>query len=301
LTQSGHSLAMSAASAGLGPVPMLEHRWDGLDGLRRLKALDTAMADESTRAEFAAKLERIRVMLSAAPRQVLLIGEPSREQELRDSLARLWKDAASSDDPGESFGCDWTENRVRQAWSVNTQVNFCAKAYATVEESHPDAPALMVLGPYLTNGFLHRSIREQGGAYGGGASYSASSGVMRFYSYRDPRLAESLSDFDRASAWLMEGRHEERQLEEAILRVLSDIDRPESPAGEAVAAYFGIRHGRTPTFRRTARRAVMQVGMDDLRRVAERYLVADAASVAVVSNEATIEANSDLGFEICKL
>jgi len=301
LTQAGHSLAMSAASAGLGPVPMLEHYWDGLEGLRRLKALDAVMADEGARAEFAGKLQRIREMLRAAPRQVLLVGEPDRAEGLRASLADAWKDGPCGDACGDSFSYDWTERRVHQAWSVNTQVNFCAKAYATVDESHPDAPALMVLGPYLTNGFLHRSIREQGGAYGGGASYSVSSGAMRFYSYRDPRLAESLSDFDRATTWLMEGRQEERQLEEAILRVLSDIDRPESPAGEAIAAYFGTRHGRTPTHRREVRRAVMQVGMDDLRRVADRYLVAGTASVAVVSNEATIEANSDLGLEICKL
>ncbi|MCK5363553.1 MAG: peptidase M16, partial [Gammaproteobacteria bacterium] len=162
-------------------------------------------------------------------------------------------------------------------------------------------PVLMVLGPYLTNGFLHRSIREQGGAYGGGASYHPDSGAMRFYSYRDPRFAETLTDFDRAIAWLMEERHEERQLEEAILRVLSDIDRPESPAGEAIAAYFGSRHGRTPAHRRALRRAVMGVSKEQLKRVAGQYLTADAASVAVVSNEATIEANSELGLELCKL
>jgi len=124
---------------------------------------------------------------------------------------------------------------------------------------------------------------------------------MRFYSYRDPRLAETLTDFDRAIAWLIDERHQERQLEEAILRVLSDIDRPESPAGEATAAYFGSRHGRTPAHRRAIRRAVMGVSMDDLRRVAGQYLTADGASVAVISNEVTLEANTKLGLELCKL
>jgi hypothetical protein len=301
LTQSGHSLAMSAASAGLGPGAMLDHRWDGLEGLRRLKALDGAMADEDRRRSFADSLSRIRDRLSAAPRQVLLVAEPEREQEMRASLAELWKDAPAGNSGQGAFTCDWTESRVHQAWSVNTQVNFCAKAYATVDESHADAPALMVLGPYLTNGFLHRSIREQGGAYGGGASYNAGTGAMRFYSYRDPRLAETLADFDAATSWLLEGPHEARLLEEAVLRVLSDIDRPESPAGEAIAAYFGTRHGRTPAYRRAARRAVMTVTMEDLRRVAERYLTTNNANTAVVSNDATIEANKGLGLELCKL
>ena len=45
----------------------------------------------------------------------------------------------------------------------------------------------------------------------------------------------------------------------------------------------------------------MNVGMEDLRRVADRYLAADIANVAVVSNEATLEANAGLGLELCKL
>ena len=301
LTQSGHSLAMSAASAGLAPAALLDHRWDGLEGHRRLKALEAALADDSQLADFAGKLQRLRDTLLAAPRQVLLVGEPDREESMRASLAELWWDAPETNGKHPAFSCAWSESRVHQAWSINTQVNFCAKAYPTVAESHADAPALMVLGPYLTNGFLHRSIREQGGAYGGGAGYHSDSGALRFYSYRDPRFAETLTDFDRAIAWLMEERHEERQLEEAILRVLSDIDRPESPAGEAIGAYFGSRHGRTPAHRRALRRAVMGVSMEQLKRVAGQYLTADAASVAVVSNEATIEANSGLGLELCKL
>jgi Zn-dependent M16 (insulinase) family peptidase len=301
LTQSGHSLAMSAASAGLSPAAMLDHRWDGLEGVRRLKALDAALTDPGELATFAGKLERIRDALGEAPRQMLLIGEPGREDGMRATLGEIWKGSPPRNGGQDEFSFAWTQGRVHQAWSVNTQVNFCAKAYPTVDESHADAPALMVLGPYLTNGFLHRSIREQGGAYGGGAGYSASSGAMRFYSYRDPRLAETLADFDRAVDWLMEEKHEERQLEEAVLRVLSDIDRPESPAGEAVAAFFGDQHGRTPAHRRAVRRAVMRVDMQDLRRVADRYLAADAASVAVVSNESTVEANAELGLELCKI
>jgi Zn-dependent M16 (insulinase) family peptidase len=159
----------------------------------------------------------------------------------------------------------------------------------------------MVLGPFLTDGFLHRAVREQGGAYGGGASYSTGSGAFRFYSYRDPRLAETLSDFRQAVTWLHEERHEPRQLEEAILRVVSDIDRPESPAGEAVADFFGSLHGRTPDHRREFRRAVLDVELEDLKRVGGKYLLEAEASTAVVSNDANLESDADLGLEICRI
>ena len=76
----------------------------------------------------------------------------------------------------------WTpgakQEQTNQIWVANTQVNFCAKAFPTVSSGHPDAPALTVLGAYLRNGFLHRAIREQGGAYGGGASHDANVGAF---------------------------------------------------------------------------------------------------------------------------
>jgi Zn-dependent M16 (insulinase) family peptidase len=259
ITQSGHTLAMSAACAGLAPAAMLEHRWDGLEGVRRLKALDEALRDESRLADFAASLERIRELVAAAPRQALLVGEPTRKDALHASLAELWADAPAGNGSPEPFAWEWSKSRVRQAWGVNTQVNFCAKAYATVHESHADAPALMVLGPYLTNGFLHRSIREQGGAYGGGAGYSPNSGAMRFYSYRDPRLAETLVDFDRAAAWLVEGRHDhpagaERHRSSGIprrrghRRVLRHPSRPHPvPSARGAPRGHGRRHGGSRT------------------------------------------------------
>lgn len=67
-----------------------------------------------------------------------------------------------------------------ELWLANTQVNFCARAYPTVPEAHPDAAALTVLGGFLPGGFLHRAIREQGGAYGGGASQDSGIAAFRF-------------------------------------------------------------------------------------------------------------------------
>ena len=127
---------------------------------------------------------------------------------------------------------------LRQAWSTTTQVNFCAKAYPTVASGHADNAALQVLSGFMRNGFLHRAIREQGGAYGGGASQDANSASFRFFSYRDPRLQETLSDFDAAIDWVLSSQHKPHQLEEAILGVIASLDKPASPAGEAKQAFY---------------------------------------------------------------
>ncbi|MCK5924135.1 MAG: insulinase family protein, partial [Methylococcales bacterium] len=161
------------------------------------------------------------------------------------------------------------------------------QAYPTVPATHADAAALTVLGPFLRNGYLHRAIRETGGAYGGGASQDADTASFRFYSYRDPRLTETLADFDASIDWLKTTQHNPRELEEAILNVISGIDKPGSPAGEARSAYQATLFGRTAELRQAFRQRILGVTLGDLQRIGNAYFSPEKASVGVVTSAAT--------------
>jgi Zn-dependent M16 (insulinase) family peptidase len=300
VTSNGHALAMAAATSTLSAAAALSHRWNGLRGIQTFKALDDELDDPSRVDAFAARLERLRDTLRDAPRQFLLIAEQEHRDAMVDAIAQRWQ-GITAPVAGQGFEpAAVSAGQVRQAWATNTRVNFCARAYATVPPEHPDAAALMVLGGFLRNNFLHRAIREQGGAYGGGASWDGDTGAFRFYSYRDPRLAETLEDFDRAVDWLLTEDHEWRLVEEAILGVVSAIDKPGSPAGEAKKAFHAALHGRTPEQRRRFRKQVLEVRQQDLKRVADTYLKPDYAHTAVISNAATLE-KAGLGLEVITL
>ncbi len=301
VTDHGHVLAMRAASAGLSPVSRLSHYWDGLGGLKRLKALDDSLADEQVLRDFADRLRRIAHVLRDAPRELLAISDSVHEVDLAAALKRAWPGEDGAGNGYSPFEPEPGSGAVRQAWVTNTQVNFCAKAYPAVAQSHDDAPALTVLGGFLRNGYLHRTIREQGGAYGGGATFSPDAGAFRFYSYRDPRFEDTLADFDHSVDWLVGGSHPDRLLEEAILGVIGSIDRPGSPAGEAMTAYYSGLHGRTPDIRQRLRKRFLDVGLDDLRRVAEKYLAPERASIAVLTSTAALQRQPDLGLEVLSL
>ncbi len=300
VTSAGHALAMSAASSGLAPNAALNHRWSGLAGIKALKALDDSLDDTGTLESFAGKLVRIRDIMVDAPRQLLLIGEEAEKSAIDSSIEKLWQHQIATQ-ACERFAAPAATGQLHQAWSTSTQVNFCAKAYPTVAPEHPDAPALMVLAGFLRNNFLHRAVREQGGAYGGGASFDPDSGAFRFYSYRDPRLTETLADFDKSIEWLLENDHEWRLVEEAILGIISSIDKPGSPAGEAKKTFHGKLHGRTPEQRRRFRARILEVQQDDLKRVAASYLKPELASTVVISDPSTVAKNEGLGLEIIKL
>ncbi len=292
ITGHGHSLAMSAACAGMSPLAQLNHQLTGLAGIRSLRALDESLKVEGNLQAFAGQLADIHARVCAMPRQLLAIAEPAALAEVTAIAADIWGEqpAAGSD----VFSLEPVRERRGEFWVTNTQVNFCARAYPTVPVQHPDAAALTVLGGFLRNGYLHRAIREQGGAYGGGAMQDSGVAAFRFYSYRDPRLAETLADFDAAVAWLVEAKLDPRALEESILGVIGSLDKPGSPAGEAKQHFHNRLFGRSHDQREEFRRRVLEVGLEDLRRVAQAYLQPERASTAVISSNAKLEATEGL-------
>jgi Zn-dependent M16 (insulinase) family peptidase len=289
VTSRGHQLVMTASSSGFSPVGKLSEQWSGLEAIQKLKQLDKNLDAE----KFAAKLARIRDKLLQAPHQLLIVSEAEQAETIENSLN--WQDQAVKN--FTKFKPEPVNQQIKQAWQTNTQVNFCSKAYPTVAPNDFDAAVFTVLGQFLGNGYLHRTVREQGGAYGGGASYDGSTGSFRFYSYRDPRLTETLADFDQSLKWLQENPHKESQLEEAILSIIARIDRPGSPAGEAIGAFMNQLHGRTPEQRREFRQRVLQVTISDLQRVATKYLQAENANIAVLTDSKTLDGLAELGFE----
>jgi len=283
ITGNGHSLAMLAAASGFSPGARLASRWGGLQGIRALKTLDRDLNEPDNLALLAQQLARIHDLILESPRQFLLVGEGDKLQGYKNRLESVFNLPEGDDYLPFEIEDDRAE-AVAQLWQAGTQVNFCARAYATVPMHHVDAAPLTVLAGFLRNGYLHRAIREQGGAYGGGASHDSQTGSFRFYSYRDPRIEGTLDDFDRALVWLQQHKHQWQQVEEAILGVVSAIDKPGSPAGEARHTFHAELYGRSREKRELFRSQVLKVTVDDLQRVASTYLVPEKASTAVLTN-----------------
>ena len=301
VTARGHQLAMNACSSGMSPAGYYASYWNGLVGMHRLKSLDDSLEDQDNLKAFAQKFEHIRTKILEAPRQLLVISESEHHHQIEQTFANIqWHTASTAE--YTPFKPVVVNKVIKQVWRTNTPVNFCAKAYPTVAGDHVDAPALMLLGNFLQNGYLHRALREKGGAYGGGAQYDGNTGAFRFYSYRDPRLVDTLKDFDQSLQWLHTHKHADRALEEAILGVISHIDRPGSPAGEAMTSFFSSLHERTPKHRRDFRHRMLQVTLTDLLRVAKTYLQPEKAHIAVLTNAKNVaELPADLGLELCIL
>ena len=94
--------------------------------------------------------------------------------------------------------------------------------------------------------------------------------------------------------WLLQEKHEPRALEESILGVVGSLDKPSSPAGEAKQHFHNRQFGRSHEQREQFRQRILDVSLDDLRRVGETYLKPKLASTAVVSNIVQLETTAEL-------
>ena len=302
ISDSGHALAMQTASHSMSALAQLEYRMSGLPALRHLRELVANAQTEQGIADLLIELQAIHQKVLAAPRQLLLIAEKERLADLVSALQQAWADAAIPTMQQHTLiESTYPAQNTQIAWLANTQVQFCAAAYPAVSADHDDAAALMILGGFLRNGFLHRAIREQGGAYGGGAGYDSNACAFRFFSYRDPRLAETFADFKASLVWLQNNTHEERQLEEVILGIMASLDKPMSPAGEARSAFHNGLYGRTPAQRRALRAKLLKVTIADLQAVAQRYLRDEVMSRAVLAPYGQAETVQALGFVVERL
>ena len=332
LASAGHAYAMQTASRGMSRQAQLEYVRSGLPALNALKDfLSHASDDDALWDQLASSLMALHQRLIHLPKHALIIAEAEQTERLSDLIVDSWQDtsalsATSADDliadlqaniPSEFAALtlepalngeqadDVSESATTGAddvaWLVSTNVYHNASVYAAPPADHVDTAALMVLAPYLRNGYLHSAIRERGGAYGGGAGYDANACAFKFFSYRDPYCAQTFEHFEASIDWLLNEAQSEAQLEEAILGIISGMDKPGSPAGEAVKACFADLHQRSATWQRKMRAAILSVTVDDLQRVARKYLLDQPHVRAVLAPYDKEEAVSNLGFRVCKI
>ena len=129
--------------------------------------------------------------------------------------------------------------------------------------------------------FLHREIREKGGAYGGGAA--AQNGLFHFYSYRDPNTSATLDAFDAAVNWAADGNITQKDIDEAKLSIFQGVDAPTSPGNRGTTMFLS---GISDAQRQARREHLLDVTTDAVKAAAADYLATPGAvGTAIVGTE----------------
>ena len=170
-----------------------------------------------------------------------------------------------------------------QARVIPSPVAFTTQGFKTVHYTHEDAPALLVSTCLLENKILHHRIREQGGAYGAGASYNPLWGNFYFYGYRDPHIAHTLHVFRDAVHEISDGNFDANDLEEAKLGIIQHFDTPTSPGSRGIVGYIWQRDGKTRQMRQNFRDRLLTLAPKDVQSALEQHLLSQINKGTVVT------------------
>jgi presequence protease len=228
--------------------------------------------------------------------KIALVGEKddlARARDLTRTMMSEMKGAGNGRHASEEMR--FPMQPVREGWHTSTAVSFVASVFETEKLHHEDAPALAVISKLLRSTFLHREIREKGGAYGGFAGYQMESGLFFFGSYRDPHIAQTLSVYDAAAEYIISGNYTDDNITESILQVCADIDKPHTPASGAMRAFYRKLMGLTDDLRETFKQRLLALDKQQILTVAEKYFSPgrQRSSVAVISSETALKSAND--------
>jgi presequence protease len=301
IIHNGHRLAISLASRSFSPASALSELWGGVYHVRTIRKF--------TKKRDASKLEALASDLDTMARSILkpgniimaaigekpLVDQATAHIEASGTLAAFRRSDPSPElDP---LNIQPEQEAPCEGWSTSSAVAFVARTLPTAPQGHPDAPLLAVLSKVLRSLYLHREIREKGGAYGGFAHYNPDNGLFSLASYRDPHIVRTLEVFDGVAEFMHAGPVTQEDVKEAVLQVCSEIDKPDPPGPAARKAFSRLIVGLTDADRKDFKRQLLEVTPQKLSAVVERYFSRKGSQTgtAVIAGEDQLKkANAQL-------
>jgi Zn-dependent M16 (insulinase) family peptidase len=284
----GFQFAILRAHSKLSSEGALNDRLQGIGMLHTMRSL--ARLREAELKDLASRLDKMRTKLFQ-PTSIRIV--VTCEETMIDPLKELLT-AFISVLPANGIPHDGAKPQplelAPEARSAPVPVAFNVRIFKTVRYTHQDAPALLVLANYLRDTFLHRELREKGGAYGGYANAGIASGTFYLGSFRDPNIVRTYDVFDQAVKWVSEGEIDAEPLKEAILGACGDVDPLESPDIKGRREATQRMTGFTREARERFKQRLLHVTADDLRRVTQTYLAAGRPVQTTVAGADLIEA-----------
>jgi Zn-dependent M16 (insulinase) family peptidase len=290
LAEEGGQYASITAESPFSIRRRFDDSVEGLGALQFYRALRKQIESEEGLQAICRQLASLHQRIISSPVQILAAGMENDAQALVEMI-----DVPGAM-PAALEGGKPNQKRIQDqpvpanvALVAPGQVNHCYASWQVPQIGHADAPALAVLANLLTNQVLHQALREEGGAYGGRAKYVPQSGLFTMLSYRDPRLAGTYEDFKRAIAWVIESPLTREHIEEAIIGLIGELDKPYSPYQEAMLAWRMQQRGITQPMREQFRAGVLHCTEQELKSVAEKYLQGVTPSRAAFAGNARQE------------
>ncbi|EEB09333.1 metalloendopeptidase [Schizosaccharomyces japonicus yFS275] len=276
VAERGHVFARTNAASSLTVKAALAEQLGGIEHLQLVHKLSNKTPDELT--DLSKKFDDIRHFLSPLKNARLFVSCSQQQRPIVASFIPKFTDASQRlmSSANESSAAQTTSRKPAHTYYVLPYfTHYTSRSLLGVPYAHEDGAALQLLSSLLTHKFLHREIREKGGAYGGGLTYNGLDGLLSFYSYRDDNPLQSFEAFQEAGKWASQNSFSESDLNEAKLSTFQSVDAPVSISAKG-SLFFYDRV--TDAMRQKRREQLLSVTKAAVQRAANEYLLSENKS-----------------------
>ena len=291
LIPSGHAVANRRLRSYFNESGWASEQMNGIAYLFFLRRL--AEQVENDWPSVLAKLEQVRSILISRQNMlanVTLDGE--NWQNFQPQLANLL--AQLPDVSVERRMWDWKRPLQNEGLAIPAQVNYVAKGGNLYDLGFTEHGSVSAIVNYLRTSYLWEKIRVQGGAYGAMVGFSNYTGVLSYYSYRDPNLLKTIDVYDNVAQFLQRGVSDD-DLVKSIIGAISAIDSYQLPDAKGYTAMNRILINSSDDYRQQMREQVLGATSADFVRFGEAVAgLADYEKAVVTvlgSAEAIAKAN----------
>lgn len=301
IVSTGHRYAISLSAQSLTKGSFINEMWHGIAQYQTIKQITENLKDENqskkTLEALSGNLKQIaRAIFRQGNIKPALIGSKDAILKADQQVESIHTSLPANGSP--SFATpqiDAPQDIPFSGWHTNTSVSFVGQSFKAVRITHEDAPGLAVISKLLRSLYLHREIREKGGAYGGFAIYNSEEGLFSFGSYRDPHIKRTLDVYENACDFMISGEYSQTDVKEAILQVCSEIDKPETPGPAAMKAFYRNITKLSDDIRKNFKDKLLQLDKNQIQRIAEKYFSVDKTrkGSAVISSKERLEQTNE--------
>lgn len=290
----GHSAAMARVASYYLPAGVVREALSGVGFYRFLKEL-LASFDERA-CELSAKLAELsRRLFTDGGCTLSFGGDEAALAAFREASSPFggMAGAPALTVPAPEDG--------HEAFVVASDVTYTACGWDRRLLGEPYGGAWLLASRILSYDFLWTEVRVKGGAYGAGFQ-TTRSGSSRFYSYRDPRIDETVERFRTSGDWLAGVFNPtESEMDGYVVSTVASLDAP-AKARELLRRQDGLYFsGATLEDRARVREEVRAAGIDDVRALASSVdAIAGAGPVCCFGNGEVIRASGE-GFNVVDL
>lgn len=283
----GHSFALTSALSSLSPALYTEERIRGLSFWYKtnellengLNSIGQKLADVAKKAFVSSRLT------------FHLTSDEDSISSLKEDIFSFIS-ALEKGEKCEKIRPSRIEKRERnRAYLFSSPLSYTSLAAPASNPESKDAASERMFLSLVSTSSLWSLIREKGGAYGAGCGLDINENVIYFYTYRDPRLDDSIKDFVFA---LKSEELSEEKLENLKNKVLSRDIRPMGPQSKGILDLRRYLYMITDEERQRIKENLLSVENSDMERVREKLIkrIEDEGYVTTICGRKLVSTSS---------